>query len=187
MRSVVFVASTDTPDGERFWVVQPEALPGARRGTFASPSDAMSAWSRLNPEERRQSLQEAWQRYLQSVTLLTEPDIRRLLTEEGLSADAVDAHVEHARTARVNTMRWIAAGESFVWETTTAVGYRNPDGQAVVRRTELPGTRLYQRIVALQCEHCGHEYGADGCDVHNRRCPNCQGGPPGLPTSNVLE
>jgi hypothetical protein len=28
---------------------------------------------------------------------------------------------------------------------------------------------------------CGREYGANGSDIFQRKCPNCQGGTSGLP------
>ena len=31
---------------------------------------------------------------------------------------------------------------------------------------------------------CGARYGANGSDFHQRKCPNCQGGMPGL---DILE
>lgn len=60
------------------------------------------------------------------------------------------------------------------------VGYRNRNGQVVVEATELPGTDSNQKIYVLKCEHCGFEYGSNGTDNHERGCPNCQGGQPGL-------
>lgn len=32
----------------------------------------------------------------------------------------------------------------------------------------------------LVCLDCKYEYGANGCDIHNRKCPKCQGGKAGL-------
>ncbi len=64
---------------------------------------------------------------------------------------------------------------------TTDPGFLNPNGQLVVRPTGLPGTDHLQRIYVLRCDHCGNEYGANGSDVHERKCPRCQGGKPGLP------
>jgi hypothetical protein len=183
MRPAVFVASTETADGERFFVVQPDAFPAPHQRVDASIS--LSEWGRLAPEERLSAWQRLWQRYMEAATLLTEQDVRRHLAAAGLSADAVDAQVQRARRARANTAHWIASGEQFIWESTTAIGYRNRDDQVVLHRTDLSGSRLYQRVYLMRCDQCGHEYGVDGCDVHNRRCPNCQGGPPGLPTSNI--
>jgi hypothetical protein len=32
----------------------------------------------------------------------------------------------------------------------------------------------------LQCGHCGYDYGANGSDIWERKCPACQEGAPGL-------
>jgi len=69
---------------------------------------------------------------------------------------------------------------------TTTPGYRNPNDQVVVRKTDLPGTDHLQKIYVLRCERPEHargrarEYGANGSDIHLRRCPTCQGGREGL-------
>ena len=36
------------------------------------------------------------------------------------------------------------------------------------------GTLGSQKVYVLRCGHCGHEYEADGCEVHSHRCPRCQ-------------
>ncbi len=64
---------------------------------------------------------------------------------------------------------------------TTEPGYTNRNGQVVIRGTDLPGTDHYQYIYVLRCGACGYEYGANGSDIFQRKCPNCQGGAPGLP------
>jgi hypothetical protein len=63
---------------------------------------------------------------------------------------------------------------------TTEIGFVNPRGQAVVRATGQSGTDHLQYIYVLSCSHCGHEYGANGSDIHSRKCPACQNGNPGL-------
>jgi len=63
---------------------------------------------------------------------------------------------------------------------TTDVGYENRNGQVVMRPTGLQGTDHLQYIYVLRCAKCGEEYGANGSDIHDRKCPNCQGGRPGL-------
>ncbi len=60
------------------------------------------------------------------------------------------------------------------------IGAINKNGQVLVRATELPGTDHFQRIYVLKCRACGHSYGANGSDVWQRKCPECQGGRPGL-------
>ena len=56
----------------------------------------------------------------------------------------------------------------------------NRNGQVVIRDTGLSGTDHLQRVYQLGCSHCGHVYGANGTDVHERKCPRCQKGRPGL-------
>ena len=62
---------------------------------------------------------------------------------------------------------------------TTVPGFVNPDGQEVIRNTGKAGTDQGQYVYELMCQHCGH-HGANGSDIHERKCPACQGGRPGL-------
>jgi len=65
---------------------------------------------------------------------------------------------------------------------TTDPGYTNPHGQIVIRRTGFPSeTFPGQTIYHLRCTHCGHDYGANGTDIHLRRCPRHQNGAKGEP------
>jgi hypothetical protein len=66
---------------------------------------------------------------------------------------------------------------------TTELGYRNRNDQVVTRATGLPGNDHNQYIYMLRCDRdgCGHEYGANGSDIFQRKCPRCQHGRPGLP------
>jgi Zn finger protein HypA/HybF involved in hydrogenase expression len=63
---------------------------------------------------------------------------------------------------------------------TTDVGYLNGNKQKVMRATGLAGSDHMQYIYVLRCEHCSYEYGANGSDIFERKCPRCQGGAPGL-------
>jgi len=65
-------------------------------------------------------------------------------------------------------------------ERPTDVGYENLNEQTVLRQTDLDGNLPGQRVYVLKCGRCGAEYGANGCDIHLRRCPTCMGGQPGL-------
>jgi hypothetical protein len=64
---------------------------------------------------------------------------------------------------------------------TTTIGYVNKNGQVVIRNTGLAGTDHGQSVYELGCSLCGHVYGANGSDIHLRKCPKCQDGKPGLP------
>ncbi len=63
---------------------------------------------------------------------------------------------------------------------TTEPAFMNPYGQLTIRNTGLQGTDHNQYVYQLACSHCGHIYGANGSDIHERRCPQCQGGRPGI-------
>jgi len=63
---------------------------------------------------------------------------------------------------------------------TATVGYENRNQQTVVRKTDLPGNDHNQVIYVLRCGKCGHEYGANGSDIHARRCPGHDRGATGL-------
>ncbi len=64
---------------------------------------------------------------------------------------------------------------------TTRRGYVNKNGQVVIRNTRLPGSERGQTVYQLGCSVCGHVYGANGSDIHLRRCPMHDRGAPGLP------
>jgi hypothetical protein len=65
---------------------------------------------------------------------------------------------------------------------TTAPGFRNPNHQIVIASTGAPSTtRDNQTIYHLRCEGCSHNYGCNGLDIKERRCPSCQSGAPGEP------
>ena len=63
---------------------------------------------------------------------------------------------------------------------TSEPGYRNLNNQEVMRNTGLQGTDHLQYIYELLCRECDHRYGSNGSDIHERRCPKCQKGKPGL-------
>lgn len=62
----------------------------------------------------------------------------------------------------------------------TTPGYRNPNAQEVIAPTGRAGTDHNQQVYQLCCGQCGLKYGANGSDIHARKCPSCGGGRPGL-------
>jgi hypothetical protein len=65
---------------------------------------------------------------------------------------------------------------------TTTPGHTNPNGQIVITATGAPSPlRNRQSIYHLRCTHCRYNYGCNGMDIKDRRCPNCQSGTPGEP------
>ncbi len=78
--------------------------------------------------------------------------------------------------------------ECQVWERiedkgTTRAGFINPNKQKNLgkRQPPLEGTDNYQYVYVMNCTKCGIIYGANGSDIHLRKCPKCQGGNPGIP------
>jgi hypothetical protein len=63
---------------------------------------------------------------------------------------------------------------------TTEPGYKNRNRQVVMRKTDSPGNDHNQKVYILRCETCGLSYGANGSDIWLRRCPQHDGGKPGL-------
>lgn len=63
---------------------------------------------------------------------------------------------------------------------TTEVGYTNKHNQRVLRKTNDAGSDHLQYIYVLKCLMCGNEYGANGSDIWQRRCPRHDTGAPGL-------
>ena len=58
---------------------------------------------------------------------------------------------------------------------TTEVGYINKNNQRNNGRTDKPGTDFGQWFYELECLECGHKYYANGSNIYEKKCPNCQG------------
>ena len=147
------------PEGERFAIIHPETLLAR---TFPT----------LKPGER---WQDTMRRFFEQQQLLTENDLRNKLRAIGLDDAAATAQIERAR-------KTTALASEFSWDHVTSIGYRNREGQQVIRKTDREGSAPGQRVFILHCTVCDHDYGTDGCDIYDRLCPKCQDGPPGLPT-----
>jgi hypothetical protein len=152
-----FVICVPMPEGERFAIIHPEAM-----------------LARTFPPKPGEKWPEAVRRYVESNRLFTEDVVRVRLAEMGLDEAAVSMQIARARKLR-------EFNELTSWEHVTTIGFRNREGQQVIRKTDRPGGAPGQRVFILHCTVCDHEYGADGCDIYDRLCPKCQDGPPGLP------
>ena len=94
-------------------------------------------------------------------------------------------------TVRVNDLNdakrlwlYIASGSGLSpgETTTTQIGYVNRHNQRCGGHRGLAGNDHLQRAYRMECLQptCGNIYGANGSDVFQRKCPNCQGGQPGI-------
>jgi hypothetical protein len=63
---------------------------------------------------------------------------------------------------------------------TTQIGYVNRNRQMNRGHRGKAGNDHLQRAYKMYCKDCRTEYGANGSDIHLRKCPNCQGGADGI-------
>ena len=65
----------------------------------------------------------------------------------------------------------------------TDPGYVNRNCQINLGRTDpaRQGSDHGQYVYVMHRPKCGTNYGANGTDIFQRKCPNCQQGAPGLP------
>ena len=63
----------------------------------------------------------------------------------------------------------------------TQIGKVNDNRQKNHGKRGHPGNDHLQYSYKLECLDCGHCYGANGSDIHERKCPECQGGAVGIP------
>lgn len=61
---------------------------------------------------------------------------------------------------------------------TTTTGFINKNQQKNNGKTNMRGTDHCQYFYKMECTLCGHNYYANGTDIHIRKCPKCQGGRP---------
>jgi hypothetical protein len=102
--------------------------------------------------------------------------------------EAVERHANGNHWRRSASRLTSAINPSCAWSrrrhdergSMSKVGDLNRNGQELLAKTDAKGTDHNQKIWALQCSGCGHVYGANGSDFHQRKCPKCQGGAPGI-------
>lgn len=63
---------------------------------------------------------------------------------------------------------------------TTKIGYVNGNNQKCLGHRDHPGHHN-QTAYKMKCRCCCHVYGANGADIWERKCPECQCGKPGIP------
>ena len=72
----------------------------------------------------------------------------------------------------------------WTWESgggpSVQIGYVNPNGQRCCGHRGVPGTDHEQYAYKFECTKRRYVYGANGSDMHERRCPECQRGAPSI-------
>jgi hypothetical protein len=76
-------------------------------------------------------------------------------------------------------------GTDWSWQSgggeSVTIGVVNANGQRCCGHRGVAGTDFNQLAYKVECTHCGYVYGANGSDLHERLCPQCQGGRDGIP------
>jgi hypothetical protein len=67
----------------------------------------------------------------------------------------------------------------------TIPGTVNRNGQITIRNTGEPGTDFGSYKYQVACSNCGYNYGANGGDIWERKCPKCGSGKLGLPLETI--
>lgn len=67
------------------------------------------------------------------------------------------------------------------------IGYLNANGQQCCGHCGVPGTDHGQYAYKTECTYCGYVYGTNGTDMHERKCPECQKGAPGIRYWRIIE
>lgn len=65
--------------------------------------------------------------------------------------------------------------EEVMTMSTTEAGYINKNNQRNNGRTDIPGTDFGQWFYDMECLECGQKYHANGSNIYEKKCPNCQG------------
>lgn len=139
-------------------------------GRTADQHDAYCVTRWLQDTDRNGRIEEA-------LTAPTPQKIADLGRVEGWILGAEWPPVETQRTKK-RPARTTAAP-------TTELGFINRNNQKVMLKTDILGNDHNQVVYVLQCQNCGSQYGANGSDIFQRRCPSCDGGRPGLPTGSI--
>ena len=63
---------------------------------------------------------------------------------------------------------------------TTQMGHINKHNQKCLGHRNVKGTDNLQRAYKTKCLDCEDEYGSNGSDLFERKCPSCQDGAPGI-------
>ena len=100
--------------------------------------------------------------------------IRQVMENHGFQLSTQNRKVGNSRLFTKASSYMEGAG------VTTQIGYINRNNQKNLGHQGKPGNDCNQLLYTLQCQKCGHEYGSNGADIFQRKCPECMGGAKGL-------
>lgn len=82
--------------------------------------------------------------------------------------------------ARKNSLTYEKMGFTSGGTKTTTIGFINKHRQLCCGHRGKHGNDHGQYAYRMECLDCRHVYGANGADIFERKCPNCQGGKDGI-------
>ena len=106
---------------------------------------------------------------------LTICPVRNRFVQDGEALDGAADPDTHQDDGRSPTADFRDGGGP-----TVKIGYLNRNNQKCQGHRGQAGTDHNQLAYRMECRHCGHIYGANGSDVHQRKCPECQHGAAGI-------
>ncbi|MBV5305129.1 MAG: zinc ribbon domain-containing protein [Desulfobulbaceae bacterium] len=101
--------------------------------------------------------------------------VRQIMESRGFQLDAQNVKVLQDRRLFKKASRYVDGAAK-----TTKIGYVNKNNQKNHGHCGDAGTDHNSRAYELECLECQHRYWANGTDIFQRKCPNCQGGALGI-------
>jgi hypothetical protein len=120
------------------------------------------------------------------VIWIPKVDSSRIVKQPPIELDLLVAENKGVIPPAKNPVRMpthIPAGEFRSGTSRTAqIGFINRNDQECLGTRGVKGNDHNATAYKLACrnQHCGHVYGANGTDIHIRKCPECQNGAPGI-------
>jgi hypothetical protein len=101
--------------------------------------------------------------------------VRQIMENRGYQLDSQNVKVLQDRRLFSKASKYVDGTAR-----TTKIGYINRNNQENYGHCGESGTDHNSYAYKLKCLDCHNEYWANGTDIFHRKCPNCQGGSPGI-------
>lgn len=96
--------------------------------------------------------------------------------QSAVSKMGLKVNVNREKREKSNEEYVMKSNEKINNNKSTEAGYINKNRQKNLGKTDKPGTDFGQWFYNMECLDCGHRYLANGSNIYEKKCPNCQGG-----------
>lgn len=96
--------------------------------------------------------------------------------QSAVSKMGLKVNVSREKREKNNEEYVVKSNEKISNNKSTEIGYINKNRQKNLGKTDKPGTDFGQWFYNMECLDCGHRYLANGSNIYEKKCPNCQGG-----------